>query len=65
MTLTLAEEGLARRRRLDAVGHDERRYLQPLQEYVTRGITPAEELLEKFRGPWGGSVDPVFKEYAY
>ena len=24
---------------------------------VARGITPAEELLEKFHGPWGGSVD--------
>ena len=28
-------------------------------------MTPAEELLEKFHGPWGGSVDPVYKEYAY
>jgi glutamate--cysteine ligase len=28
-------------------------------------MTPAEELLEKFHGPWGGSVEPVFSEYAY
>ena len=27
--------------------------------------TPAEELLEKFHGPWGHSVEPAFKEYAY
>jgi glutamate--cysteine ligase len=64
-TLALAEKGLARRRRFDANGHDENRYLRPLQEYVARGITPAEELLEKFHGPWGGSVAPVFEEYAY
>ena len=64
-TLTLAERGLARRRRLSAGGHDETRYLQPIQDYVARGITPAEELLEKFDGPWGRSVEPVFKEYAY
>jgi glutamate--cysteine ligase len=64
-TLTLAEQGLKRRRRVDTGGHDESRYLQPLQEFVTRGITPAEELLEKFQGPWGGSVEPVFQEYAY
>ncbi len=46
-------------------GHDESRYLRPIQEYVARGITPAEELLEKFHGAWGGSVEPVFREYAY
>jgi glutamate--cysteine ligase len=36
-----------------------------LQEGVARGITPADELLEKFHGPWSGSVEPVFTEYAY
>ena len=63
--LALAEQGLARRKRLDRNGRDETRYLRPLQEIVARGITPAEELLEKFHGPWGGSVDPIFSEYAY
>ncbi len=64
-TLAMAERGLVRRRRTDEAGHDETRYLQPIQDYVARGITPAEELLEKFHGPWGGSVDPAFKDYAY
>jgi len=64
-TLELAGEGLARRRRLDSGGQDESRYLRPIQEFVARGITPAEELLEKFNGPWDRSVEPVFKEYAY
>ena len=64
-TIALAEKGLARRQRLDARGQDERAYLGPLQEYVARGITPAEELLEKFHGPWRHSVEPAFKEYAY
>jgi glutamate--cysteine ligase len=64
-TIALAEKGLARRRRLDAGGEDERRYLRPIEEYVARGITPAEELLEKFHGVWGRSVEPVFTEYAY
>jgi len=64
-TIGLAEKGLTRRRRLDDSGQDETRYLRPIQEYVARGITPAEELLEKFHGAWGRSVDPVFKEYAY
>jgi glutamate--cysteine ligase len=64
-TLALAERGLVRRRHLDPVGLDESRYLQPIQEFVARGITPAEELLEKFHGDWNGRVDPVYKEYAY
>ena len=64
-TLTLAEQGLVRRKRLDRNGRDETRYLRPLQEIVARGITPAEELLAKYHGPWNGSVEPVFDEYAY
>jgi glutamate--cysteine ligase len=64
-TLTLAQAGLARRRCLNAAGDDESCHLRVLQEFVARGITPAEELLEKFQGPWRGSVDPLFTEYAY
>jgi glutamate--cysteine ligase len=64
-TLQLAEKGLVRRKRLDRNGRDETRYLRPLQESVARGITPAEELLDDFNGPWNGSVDPVFFELAY
>ena len=63
--LRLAEKGLVRRAMLDRNGRDETRYLRPLQESVARGITPAEELLEKYHGSWKGSVDPIFDEYAY
>ena len=64
-TLKLARAGLVRRARLNAGGEDETRYLEPLEDLVARGSTPAEELLAKFHGPWGGSVEPVFTEYAY
>jgi glutamate--cysteine ligase len=64
-TLALARNGLVRRRRLDSSGNDESRYLQSLEDYVTRGITPAEELLTKFNGVWQHSIEPVFKEYGY
>ncbi len=63
--LALAQAGLARRRRLDWAGRDETRHLDPLHEIVAAGRTAAEEMLEKFHGSWGGSVDPVFTEYAY
>jgi glutamate--cysteine ligase len=64
-TLEFAERGLARRRYLDPAGQDERRYLAPIQAYVSRGITPAEELLQKYRGAWKESVAPLFDEYGY
>jgi glutamate--cysteine ligase len=64
-SLALARAGLARRARLDREGDDETQYLDPLDEFVSRGITPAEELLEKYTGPWQRSVEPVFTEYAY
>jgi glutamate--cysteine ligase len=63
--LTLAHRGLSRRRRHDSGGRDETRHLEPLDHIVARGLTPAEELIEKFKGPWGGSVEPAFDEYAY
>src|SRR5579871_2811551 len=64
-TLALARAGLAGRKKFDPYGADEMRYLKPLHQLVDRGETPAEELLRKFHGPWGGSVEPLFKEYAY
>jgi glutamate--cysteine ligase len=64
-TLRLCSRGLARRKRFDRNGWDETRYLRPLEESIARGITPAEELLEKFHGEWNDSVEPIFDEYAY
>src|SRR5690606_7355910 len=61
----IAAHGLARRARVNENGSDESIFLGPLMEQVEAGITPAERKLELFHGPWGGSVDPVFKEFAY
>jgi len=44
---------------------EEPRFLRPLEESIARGLTPAEELLEKFHAEWGGTVDPIYDEYAY
>ena len=48
--------------RRNADGSDETRYLEPIQSFVERGVTPADELLEKYHGPWHGSVEPAFEE---
>ncbi|GBD43343.1 Glutamate--cysteine ligase EgtA [bacterium HR40] len=63
--LAIAAGGLARRSYTDLEGNDERQFLARLFEIAESGRTPAEEKLEKFYGPWQGSVDPVFAEYAY
>jgi len=63
--LSLSRAGLRRRGRRDRLGADERRYLAPLEDFVARRITPAEELLALFHGPWHGSVEPLFTAYAY
>lgn len=63
--LTIASDGLRNRQRLDQRGRDERRHLERLWEIVDAGRTPAQDLLDAYHGRWGGSLDPVFTEYAY
>jgi glutamate--cysteine ligase len=63
--LELSRLGLGRRARFDASGRDETRYLEPLNDIVTRGYTAAENLLVKYHNEWHESVEPVFDEYAY
>ena len=63
--LALAHAGLRRRARTDRNGRDETRYLEPLDQIVETGRTPSEEMLDKFNNGWGGSVEPVYQEYAF
>ena len=63
--LTLAHSGLRRRGRVDRLGRDETRHLEPLERIIDSGRMPAEEMLEKFHGPWHGSVEPAYEEYAF
>jgi len=63
--LKLSHAGLRRRGRIDQLGRDESRHLEPLERILESGRTPAEEMLDKFNGEWGGSVEPVYQEYAF
>ncbi len=63
--LEIAALGLKNRRRRDGAGRDETMYLEPLQGFVASGRTPADELLERYHGVWGGKVEPIFEEYAF
>jgi len=55
--LAIARAGLVAR------GHGEARYLDLLDARVAAGRTAADEMIEKFNGPWAGSVDPAFAEH--
>jgi glutamate--cysteine ligase len=63
--LEISAAGLQRRARANRNGADERIFLQPLMDFVDANQTPAERKLELFHGEWNGSVDPVFREFAY
>ncbi|MGF1455292.1 MAG: glutamate--cysteine ligase [Alphaproteobacteria bacterium] len=62
--LSHARAGLKERRRAD-FSPDETGFLDALDEIAEDGRTPAERLLERYRGEWGGSVDPIFEECAF
>ncbi|MFV0369947.1 MAG: glutamate--cysteine ligase, partial [Hyphomicrobiaceae bacterium] len=63
--LTLSRMGLRNRRRLNPLAQDECIYLAPLEESVASGRTCADQFLDAYHGRWGGSVDPMFKEFAF
>ncbi len=63
--LAIAAEGLRRRGENNRNGADERIYLDPLIESVAAKMSPADRKLALYHGRWGGSVDPVFREFAY
>jgi glutamate--cysteine ligase len=63
--LKIAGHGLQRRARVNASGADEAVFLEPLVEFALANETPAERKLALYHGAWNGSVDPVFREFAY
>jgi glutamate--cysteine ligase len=61
----LAKDGLKVRGELDSAGVDEVHFLATLHDSLERGKTPAEDLLDKFKTDWAGSVKPIYTENAY
>ena len=57
----LALGGLERRARLDHEGEDERKALKPLIDAIEEGRSPADRLLEAYRGAWQGDIDRIFE----
>ncbi len=65
--LGIADAGLRARGRAGAGGliPDETHFLNALQETVESGMTPADELLAKYHGEWGGDLSRIYAEYSY
>jgi glutamate--cysteine ligase len=63
--LDIADAGLKARGRLNSIGENESGFLDPLREIVARGKTPAEMLLDRYHGEWGGDVSRVYDEMSF
>ncbi len=63
--LDIAGRGLAARARHSASGDDETGFLNPLREIVRTGKVPAQELLDRYHGAWGGDVSKVYEELSF
>jgi glutamate--cysteine ligase len=60
--LPIARNGLSARAELNTSGDNETGFLEPLEEIVESGKVPAQRLLDKFHGEWGGDISRVYEE---
>ena len=60
--LAISRAGLNARARLNTSGDNESGFLNPLDEIVRTGKVPAQVLLDKFHGEWGGDLSRVYEE---
>jgi glutamate--cysteine ligase len=63
--LAIAGAGLQARGRLNASGDSESGFLDPLREIVRTGKVPAQVLLERYHGEWGGDVSRVYEDFSF
>lgn len=63
--LAISRQGLSNRRRKDARGLDEGRYLDGLDARVASGRVAARLWLDKYEGEWRRSVSPIFEAAAF
>jgi len=63
--VAIARDGLKARAQVSVSGDNETGFLSELEEIAQSGVTPAERLLQRYHGEWGGRVEPVFEALAY
>lgn len=65
--VAISEAGLKARARPGAGGlvPDETHFLNALKDSLDSGKVPADELLERYHGDWGGDLTRIYGEYSY
>ena len=63
--IEIASAGLAARNRLNSMGENESGFLNPLREIVASGKSPADRLLDRYHGEWGGDISKVYAELSF
>jgi len=65
--VAISEAGLKARARPGAGGMvpNETHFLNALHESLESGQVPADELLEKYHGEWGGDLSKIYADYSY
>jgi glutamate--cysteine ligase len=65
--VAISESGLKARHKPGAGGlvPDETHFLNALKDSLESGKVPADELLERYNGAWGGDLSRIYSEFAY
>jgi len=63
--LAVARQGLRARARIGPALTDEAGFLEPLDDIVESGLTPAERWLELYDGVWRGDISSIYEAAAY
>jgi glutamate--cysteine ligase len=63
--LDISRSGLRARAQTDSIGGTEEGFIEPLFQIVNNNKTRAEELLERYHGPWKGDATKLFAEFSY
>ncbi|MCC0077827.1 MAG: glutamate--cysteine ligase [Rhodobacter sp.] len=65
--IDIAEAGLKARGRPGSGGlvPDETHFLNALKDSIETGHAPADELLERYNGPWNGDLTRIYKDFSY
>ena len=65
--VAIAQAGLAARAKAGAGGlvADETHFLNALHESLESGQAPADELLARYHGDWGGDLKQIYGEFCY
>jgi glutamate--cysteine ligase len=58
-------EGLRRIGLVEESDHDERTFLEPLQTQIEKGISPGEEIADRWRGEWGRNRQRLIEATKY